>query len=64
MERERKKRTDARYDRPSGQRGAPILTVRLEPDVHAAITEHPMGARQYLEQLVREDLARKASAEK
>ena len=45
-----------RYDNPEGKAGAPQLTVRLEPLVHAHIHAQKDGPRAYLERLVRRDM--------
>ena len=51
----RKRRSGAGRKMVYSGTGAPLLSVRLEPDVHKRVTERPEGPRKYLERLVRKD---------
>lgn len=44
-----------KYTEGVSKQGAPVLRVRLEPDVYVYVQEQPEGARAYLERLVRWD---------
>lgn len=46
-----------KYPKEVANDGAPVLSVRLDPVVYLHIQARPEGARAYIEQLVREDLA-------
>ena len=45
------------YPKRENRRGAPQLVVRVDVDVYEHVTTRPEGARAYIEQLVRNDLA-------
>lgn len=55
MDEKRKPGRPRKYEGRESGRGAPVLTVRLEPDVYEHIHAQPAGARSYLERLVRAD---------
>lgn len=55
MEEKRKPGRPRKYENSASGRGAPILTVRLEPEVWEHIQSRPEGARAYIERLVRAD---------
>lgn len=40
--------------------GAPKLMLRLDPPVHARVSNHPEGPRAYITRLVLEDLKRES----
>jgi hypothetical protein len=43
------------YPKELANDGAPVLRVRLEPDVYLHVQAQPEGARAYLERVVRAD---------
>ncbi len=44
-----------KYPRDLANDGAPVLSVRLEPDVYLHVQAQPEGPRAYIERLVRSD---------
>ncbi len=44
-----------KYPKDLANDGAPVLSVRLNPDVYLFIQARPEGSRAYIEQLVRND---------
>lgn len=47
------------YERLSeGRRGAPQMSLRLDPPLYEHVKQQPDGPRPYLERLIREDMAR------
>ena len=44
--------------RKYGGTGAPLLQVRVEPDVYERVTTRPEGPRAYLQRVVRDDVKR------
>lgn len=59
MEQEKKTRGRPRqYEKWSdSERGAPKITIRVDPDVHERIQSRPEGPRAYIESVVRADIA-------
>ncbi len=47
-----------KYFNESGQDGAPKLTIRLDPELHSFIHSRPEGPRQFLEALIKVEMAK------
>lgn len=45
-----------KYPKDLANDGAPVLSVRLEPEVYLRVQSRSEGARAYIERLVKEDM--------
>lgn len=53
-----------KYFNESGQDGAPKLTIRLDPELYSYIHSRPEGPRQFLETLIKIEMAKEVPCTK